>query len=158
MTRWRGVCLAVGSVLVGLAMGFLPLEAKAGEIYKLTVKDNQRREPLKVKPGDRVLVLLDFQPGTGFSWRLAPGSTKLLQPDPDKPKSGEKVDAQGNPLKPGQPPGRPGQVEHRLFFLLVPKVPGAGNPKGELKFILTRPRSDQAAKTFTVPIAVEQPG
>jgi hypothetical protein len=138
-----------------LVGGLAPRESRAGEIHKLTEKDNHRRTPLKVKPGDRVHVVLGSQPGTGHSWRLAPDTTALLKPDKDKPRYGERVDEKGSPLRGGQGPGRPGQFEYRLFDLLVPEQPAPRGGSGELKFILTRPRSDRAADTFTVPIEVK---
>jgi predicted secreted protein len=158
MTRWIGAFPALAIVVTGLAAGILPRDSHAAEPHKLTIKDDHRREPLRVKRGDRVRVLLGSQPGTGFRWNLAPDSTKLLELDQDKPKSGEKVDENGNVLGPGDRPGSPGQVEHRLFHLLVPRQPASAARSGELKFILARPGRNQAGKTFTVPIVVEETG
>ena len=143
---------------VCLAAGFHPRPLCAGETHKLTAKDNHRRMALRVKPGDKVQVVLGYQPGTGYSWRLAPESTTLLETDKDKPKYGDKVDEKGEPLKDGRGPGRPGGFEYRLFHFRVPREPVAKEGNLTLKFILARPRGDDVADSFVVPIEVNRPG
>jgi hypothetical protein len=127
---------------------------RAGETHKLTEKDNHRRKALRVKPGDKVQVLLRNQPGTGYSWKLAADSTKLLEQDKDKPKVGDKVDEKGEPLKDGRGPGRPGGFEYRLYHFQVPAEPVAKDGPRELKFNLARFRGDDVEDTFVVPIEV----
>ena len=125
----------------------------AGETWKLTRKDHDRHEPLKIKPDDHVHVVLGFQPGTGFRWKLAADSTSLLELE--KPKEGEKVDESGNPLSGNPPSGRPGQTEYRRFKLHVSKDHVAKEGQRDLKLILTRSGSDRPARTFKVPIEVD---
>jgi predicted secreted protein len=143
MTRWIRALPALAIVGMGLAGWILPGESRAGETKKLTAEDNRRREPLRLARDDTVEVRLTEQRGTGYAWRKAPESTKSLE------LVGEPVAEQG------ELPGKPGLVEYRLFRFRVPKPPLAKEGKHELKLIYTRPGSDRAAKTFTVPIEVK---
>jgi len=152
MTHWIRMLPALAIVGMYVVGWVLPPESRAGEIRRLTTKDNDRREPLRVNRGDTVEVLLGFQPGTGYSWTLAADSTTRLEQD--TPKEGQKVDETGKPLPKEQQKGLPGQTEFRLFKFHVAEEPVAKEGKRNLKLILTRPRSDRAARTFTVPIEV----
>jgi hypothetical protein len=130
--------------IVGIcwAGGALPGESRAAETLKLTEKDKDRREPLRVKRGDTVEVRLPEQRGTGYTWRKAAESTKSLE-------------LVGEPaIEKGELPGYPGRVEHRVFRFKVSNQPPARAAKNELKLIYTRPGSDRV-KTFTVPIEVK---
>jgi hypothetical protein len=156
MTRWIRMLPALAIVGMCLVVWGLPRGLSAGETRRLTKKDDDRREPLRVSRGDAVEVLLDFQPGNGYGWKVADDSTTLLEQV--KPKEGEKVDEAGKPLAKGQSSGRPGQTEHRLFKFHIAKGPVAKGGKRDLKLILTRSGSNRAARTFTVPIEVKEPG
>jgi predicted secreted protein len=155
MTRWIRTVPAFAILGICLAGGVLPRESQAGETVKLTEKDNGRREPLRVKRGDKVQVVLGFQPGTGYRWKLANDTTALLEQDQAKPKEGEEVDEKGERLdKNQQRPGRPGQFEYRLFHFVVPEGPVAKAGSRNLKLILARPSGNRAGKTFSLPIEV----
>ena len=143
MTRWTRTLAALAIIGMWLAGGLCPHESRAAETRKLTEKDKNRREPLRVHRDDTVEVRLSEQRGTGYSWRKAADCTKALET------VGEPV------VEQGELPGYPGRVEYRLFRFRVPREPRAKQGKSELKLIYTRPRSDQAAKTFTVPIEVD---
>jgi len=143
MTRWTRTLVTLAIVGMCLAGGLSPQESRAGEIRKLTEKDKDRREPLRVHRDDTVEVRLPEQRGTGYSWRKAADSTKALE------LIEEPV------VEKGESPGIPGRVEYRLFRFRVPREPRAQQGKSELKLTYTRPRSERAAKTFTVPIEVD---
>jgi hypothetical protein len=142
----------IGAVVAVLT---LPTEASAGETRRLTKNDNDRSEPVKVGADDRVEVLMGFQPGTGYRWKLAPDSTPLLVLD--EPKDGEEVDEKGKRLNDRAGEGKPGQTEYRLFKLHLAENAVADPDKRNLKLILTRSGSDRAVRTYKVPIIVERP-
>jgi hypothetical protein len=142
MTGWNRLPAVLTLVGICWAGGGLPRESRAAEIVKLTEKDKDRREPLRVKRGDTVEVRLPEQRGTGYTWRKAAESTKSLE-------------LVGEPAtEKGELPGYPGRVEYRIFRFRVSNEPPAKAGKHELKLISTRPGTDRVAKTFTVPIEV----
>jgi len=143
MTRWIRTLPALAMVGMYLAAGLPPRESRAGETRKLTEKDKDRREPLRVNRDDTVEVRLPEQRGTGYAWRKAADSTTSLE------LVGEPVEEKG------EVPGYPGIVEYRLFRFRVPREPRATQGKSNLKLIYTRPRSNRAANTFSVPIEVK---
>ncbi len=46
-------------------------------VYELTMQDNNRT--LKLRKGDRIQIVLDSNPSTGYSWSIGPDASKLLQ-------------------------------------------------------------------------------
>ena len=141
--------------VVGLcaAAWALPRESHAGETIKLTKKDSDRREPVKIHAGDTIEVVLPCTPGTGKLWKLASDSTELLEQE--DPKEGKIVDEDGKALPEGQAPRITGQLEYRLFKFRVADRASAKKGKHRLKLVATRTVSNPSDPKFSVPIEVE---
>jgi hypothetical protein len=141
--------------VVGLcaAVWALPRESHAGGTIKLTKKDDDRREPVKIHAGDTIEVVLACTPGTGKLWKLASDSTELLELQ--DPKDGEVVGEDGKALPEQPAPRITGQLEYRLFKFRVADRASAKEGKHRLKLVATRTVSNPSDPKFSVPIEVE---
>jgi inhibitor of cysteine peptidase len=88
-------------VLLAFGMGLVVLveySAMAGDAKTITVSEKDSGTKVKLAKGDTLVVRLEVQGGTGFTWKIAKNDDAVLKSQgkpeverPEKPKPGGKV-------------------------------------------------------------------
>ena len=127
------------ATLAMLFAGLCPNDPNAFAAGRIvTITGDTRGKTIELSVGDTLIISLESNPGTGYSWQVAKNDAAILK----------YVDQSEFP--PTRP--MPGAPNHHLFKF---KAIGAGNDSFELEFLRPLEKGVAPAKTFSVTIAVK---
>ena len=129
----------IGLLIVGCCVLLTMGAVTAGDAKTVTVTAKENGKKVELKKGDTLLVRLDANPSTGFTWKITKNDKDILKPT-----------GPGELEKPEMP--RPGQKSAMVFRFSADK---AGATELELQYARPFEKDKAPAQTFRVSLDVK---